>query len=117
MTLGSVHYASGDYDSAVTAFRRSADLREPTLGSGHPDFACSLRWFAGSLRFKGDYRLALPLARRATGIIENTWGAESTEYAENLYLLGNISRDWAIRTPSQRYGWSRTCCARGSGRG
>ena len=84
---GTAAYQAGDHAVAITAFERSLDLLQQTLGRNHPDVAAALNNLALLYYSRGHYEQAEPLYQRSLAIDEQGLGDDHPGVATDLNNL------------------------------
>lgn len=69
-SLGKVYAKQGKHDAAISAYRRTLEIREMKFGAEHPAVASILDSLGAALQDKGEYEEALECHRRALAIYE-----------------------------------------------
>lgn len=81
---------AGRYAEAVTLAERALALREPVLGTMHPDVASCLSLLGDLHRRQGRYMSAEPLLERALAIRQAALGNNDLQVAASLQNLANL---------------------------
>lgn len=90
--LGELYRVQGRYAEAEPLFRRSLEMRQKELGSGHTKVAESLNNLAVLYYNLQRYDDAEAMSRRSLSIIENAWGPDHPAVVQSLNNLASIYR-------------------------
>jgi eukaryotic-like serine/threonine-protein kinase len=93
VNVGSVHETRGEYDAALTDYRRALEIREATFGSEHPAVAQSLDSLGGVHRLRGEYDDAIASYRRALEVREAVFGPGHPAIGRTLSGLATVHYD------------------------
>ncbi len=86
-------FEQGRYDEAEPLYRRSLDIRERSLGAGHPDVAESLDEIAALDEATGRDDDAEALYKRSLAIREKALGPDHPEVGDTLRSLAELYRN------------------------
>ena len=87
-SLGKVYAKQGQHDAAISAYRRTLEIREMKFGSDHPAVASILDSLGVALQDKGEFDEALECHRRALAIYESQSRRPPRETGHVLAHLG-----------------------------
>lgn len=90
--LGGACFEGGDYDCAISAFRRAHALYEKSYGKKFFGTAVTLSNLAEALRAKGQADRALPLDEEAVATIESMFGKDEPNLAALVVGLAETQR-------------------------
>jgi serine/threonine protein kinase/tetratricopeptide (TPR) repeat protein len=85
--LGETYFGLGLFDRAMNLIRKSADIREAALGTGHPDTLTSYNNLAVSYMYAGQLQDALVLHQKTLRLRESALGSE---HADTLLSRNNL---------------------------
>jgi serine/threonine protein kinase/tetratricopeptide (TPR) repeat protein len=91
--LGCVLELQGRYAESIQAASRAVELKQKTLGEGHPDIGISEMNLAISLKDAGRREEALTHIERALKVMEKGLGAGHPDVAMAVVNLGEIQND------------------------
>ncbi len=87
-SLGRVYVRQGQHDAAISAYRRTLEIREMKFGKEHPAVATILDSLGAALGDAGDFASAIECHERALAIYENQSSQVPRETAHVLAHLG-----------------------------
>jgi eukaryotic-like serine/threonine-protein kinase len=88
--LGSVHDLRGEYDEALSSYRRALAITEELLGPSHANVGNIFAHIGSAQRERGDYEAAVTDLRRAVEVLEQALGPEHPRIAGVLNALGTV---------------------------
>ena len=88
--LAQVHYARGQYASAVALHRRALPVLQAHLGEAHPLCAREMEWLAGALAAAGQREEAQRLMQRSAELAEEVLGPDHPDAVARRERLARL---------------------------
>jgi tetratricopeptide (TPR) repeat protein len=90
--IGDTYYNSGDYENALTYYRRSLEGYEKTVGTDHTETLNTVRCIGNTYYDSGDYENALTYYRRLLEGRKKTLGADHADTLEAAQDIRDAER-------------------------